>query len=243
MLKRLFNLFKSEKRKVKDTIRQEKLEDKFYDLLYKIHIEEDRVKKHYMIKDCKKLAKRIPQLKNWPNGNIFWDIEAGMWKVNIQQGIRHKITKEITKLLKKDSYNLSLGSGSAPYVNSVLVDFSKEMLNLAPKKFTEKYNINLDKEKLPFKKNTFDSATMAFLTNYLENLNQLFKETYRVLKKNGKLIIINYDGFTSELYAEREKNHLLSKDLEKLLKKCKFKTKSYQKVIGKLKLNFIVCKK
>ena len=70
---------------------QDKKEDRFFDLLAKLHTTDDRVKKHYMIKEATKLAKEIPYLKGWPEKPIFWDIEADMWKINIQKEVREFI--------------------------------------------------------------------------------------------------------------------------------------------------------
>lgn len=216
----------------------QKAEDEFYDILFKLHTTSGRVKKHHMIKQAKAIAQKIPYLKGWPDGPVFWDIESGMWKLNIQKELRELIEKELKKIIPSGK-NLSLGSGNYPYVkNSVIVDFSKKMLDSAPENL-EKHCINLDGGKLPFENSTFDSCTMAFLTNYINDIDNLLSEAKRVLKKKGKLLIINYKGFTSELYAQREKNHLLAEDLIEILEKHGFKASSKIKRFGNLEIVFV----
>jgi len=48
---------------------------------------------------------------------------------------------------------------------------------------------DVEKEKLPYKKNTFDEVYSAFLFEHLKNPNLVLKEMFRVLKKGGKLIL------------------------------------------------------
>jgi SAM-dependent methyltransferase len=219
-------------------------EDDFYSLLFKIHTSRNRLEKYCMIKKAKEIASRIPYLKDWPNGSIFWDTESGMWAVNIEKDVREFVKNELKALLKKNSKNLCLGSGNYPYWNdSVLLDFSQKMLDSAPAKF-EKVLFDLEsKKKLPFPDSRFDSCTMIFVTNYLKSLNHVFKESRRVLKKGGRFAIINLDGFTSELYVEQEKSHHSAKELANMLGKSGFSADAYKKKLGNLEFSIVVGKK
>jgi len=230
---------------IKHITKQEKLKDDFFDLLFKIHTSRNRVEKYYMIKKAKSIARKVPELKDWPKGSIFWDIESGMWEVNIQKEVREFIKKELKKLLSQSTPSLSLGSGNYPYLkNSVLVDYSKSMIDSAPKEFRKKVLFDLDsKNKLPFKNNSFKSCTMVFVTNYLKNLDSLFKEIYRILKKSGTFVIVNSADFTSELYREQEKNHYTAEQLKYLLFKNRFRAKALKKKLGNFNLVFIIAKK
>lgn len=48
---------------------------------------------------------------------------------------------------------------------------------------------DVEKERLPYKKNTFDEVYSAFLFEHLKNPNLVLKEMCRVLKKGGKLVL------------------------------------------------------
>ena len=59
------------------------------------------------------------------------------------------------------------------------------------KKNPSQHKMCWDIEKgIPFKSKTFDSISLIFVSNYIKNLKNLYKECSRVLKKNGKLIIV-----------------------------------------------------
>jgi len=49
---------------------------------------------------------------------------------------------------------------------------------------------NVDKEKLPFPNNYFDQVVAKFIFEHLTSHRHFLKEVYRVLKKNGKLILM-----------------------------------------------------
>ena len=127
-----------------------------------------------------------------------------------QQNIWNKIAPEWNKFkvipakhtiefLKKASGNvLDLGSGSGRHLVKIkdgkmyLIDFSKEMLNLAEKRAEEK---NIDAEffvsdisKLPFENEFFDYAICISALHCVEgekNRERVVKELYRVLKSKA----------------------------------------------------------
>jgi ubiquinone/menaquinone biosynthesis C-methylase UbiE len=77
--------------------------------------------------------------------------------------------------------------------------------------------------KIPFKDKTFDTVLCSHLIEHLKSPEKAFKEFRRVLKKNGRLIIIvpTMSGY------KRDKTHVrfwVEKDLVNILKKFKFKT-------------------
>lgn len=57
-----------------------------------------------------------------------------------------------------------------------------------------------DGEKLPFQDAHFDAVTIAFGVRNFENLNQGLSEVYRVLKKNGALVILETSVPTNPLF-------------------------------------------
>ena len=76
------------------------------------------------------------------------------------------------------------------------VDLSEGMLAVGRSKIeklglTSRINlITADSESLPFDNNTFDVATVAFGVRNFENLDKGLSEIYRILKPNGKLIVL-----------------------------------------------------
>jgi SAM-dependent methyltransferase len=235
MEKRINKLIKAGKSKeVKEFKKfhlEEDLRDAFFNKLFLIGYEKDKKKKQKLLKQAKNIAKKIPDLKDWPKDpKTFWNIESYGWESRIPKEIREEIKKELSQLKGK---NLSLGSGSHPYVaNSTLIDISEEMLkNLKGKKVI----LDLNKAKLPFKNNTFDSVTMVFIVDYLKNLKQLIKEVKRVLNKDGKLIIINSKKPINEFYRIQEHQHVT--DFNKILKD--FKVEIKEKLICNQNIIFI----
>lgn len=78
------------------------------------------------------------------------------------------------------------------------VDISEEMLKIAGKKIIQKNlenRIFLQKaasEDLPFADETFNAATVAFGVRNFYNLEKSLQEIYRVLKKNGAVVILEF---------------------------------------------------
>lgn len=78
------------------------------------------------------------------------------------------------------------------------VDISNEMLNYGRRKIAKQslgHIIELrqgDSENLPFQDNTFDAITVAFGVRNFENLEAGLSEMRRVLKDNGKLVVLEF---------------------------------------------------
>jgi demethylmenaquinone methyltransferase / 2-methoxy-6-polyprenyl-1,4-benzoquinol methylase len=78
------------------------------------------------------------------------------------------------------------------------VDISVEMLEIGQKKINKKGLENMielqegDSENLSFENNTFDAITVAFGVRNFENLEKGLEEMYRVLKKDGKLAVLEF---------------------------------------------------
>jgi len=92
------------------------------------------------------------------------------------------------------------------------VDFSTTMLKLGKKKVNtrnRKSSIQLfpgTAEHLPLKNNTFDGAISAFGARNFSNINQGIREIYRVLKPQGKVVILEFsfpqNGLLQWLYRQ-----------------------------------------
>ena len=78
------------------------------------------------------------------------------------------------------------------------LDISKEMLEVGKKKIKKRNLSEIiemevgDSEKLRFEDNTFDAITVAFGVRNFENLEKGIAEMNRVLKKDGKLIVLEF---------------------------------------------------
>jgi len=79
------------------------------------------------------------------------------------------------------------------------VDLSAKMLSVAKKKIPEEINLHKeDISKTSFKEQQFDAALISFVLhpNDHENIKKIIKESYRITKKEGIIIITDYDNGT-----------------------------------------------
>ena len=224
------NLAKVQDEKIKEEIEQEILMDEFDEILFKInHKHEDKVK------EAVAKAKKIKLLEGWPeNKEKFWDLESTNWKLRIPTQIKESISSELNK--KINEKNLDIGSGSTNYTkNLASIDLSYEMLEWNP----NKNKIQANAESLPFKKNCFNTATLVFTANYVQDLTKLAKELNRVLKKNGKAIFVQSSKPVHKLHRLAENKEFSIEKLMNSLKKAGFKTRQEEKTTGKTKLKFV----
>ncbi|MBW2977733.1 class I SAM-dependent methyltransferase [Candidatus Woesearchaeota archaeon] len=243
-LKRFISRFgeTSDAKTVEKFLKENEMKDEFLSYLVKIKFAKGSEKER-LIKEAKKIADKIPSFKGWPEKPVkFWDIESLSWRTKIPVHVRLFIRKELLKRIKLGGLNLSLGAGSYPYIeDSVLVDISSEMLKAVEPavKFKRKLVYDLEKGNLPFKDSVFDTVTMVFVINYLKNLETVFKEIYSVLKKKGKVIIVQSGKLLEELYIRQEKKQYKADELKKLLEKIGFKVKVEKKRIKRTQLVFV----
>jgi len=148
------------------------------------------------------------------------------------------------------------------------IDISNKMLDLGRKKIkirllSNKISLECeDAENLPYSKNSFDLVTISFGVRNFQNLENGLKESNRVLKKNGVLIILEtsvpknflinfiyilfirlYIPFISSIFSKNVSAYsYLQKSAEKflsgekfisVLKKCGFKKiNTYPQMLG-----------
>ena len=118
-----------------------------------------------------------------------------LWKKWIKKVIPHIEGEKILEISFGSGY-LMTQYGSSKY-EIYGIDYNEKMLEITSNKIAKKnidaqlYQANV--EKLPFPDNTFDTIinTMAF-TGY-PNGEKAMSEIKRVLKKNGKLLLVDFD--------------------------------------------------
>ena len=76
---------------------------------------------------------------------------------------------------------VELGSGRYPKDGYITVDLYKEV--------NPDYVLDLEKDKLPFNNNSVDELFSSQVFEHLKSHDNVMKESHRVLKKDGKLII------------------------------------------------------
>lgn len=109
-----------------------------------------------------------------------------------------KINNNPSKILDIATGTGDLAILAAKYTNAQItaIDISEEMLKIGQKKTNnQKLNKRIkftsgDAENLFFKNEIFDAITIGFGVRNFENLNKGLEESYRVLKKNGCVIIL-----------------------------------------------------
>lgn len=149
----------------------------------------------------------------------------------------------IKELLPKKGKGLEIGVGTArfaaPLGITTGVDPSENMLKIAKKRGI---NVKLASgEQLPFKNFTFDFVAIIITICFVENPLKVLKETKRVLKKNGKVIIgmIDKNSFLGKFYQKKkslfykEANFFSVRGITDLLKVVGFNHFSYYQTLFK----------
>lgn len=121
---------------------------------------------------------------------------------------RRKLSKHLPP--KKNLKILDLATGTGDQIISLFsnpkisiqkvtgLDLSKEMLEIAKKKLAslvsqEKVNfLQASGEQIPLPANSFDAVTLSFGIRNMPNPSQALKEMHRVLKPQGKCLILEF---------------------------------------------------
>src|SRR3989339_1945374 len=139
------------------------------------------------------------------------------------------------KAVPKKGKGLEIGVGTGRFAESlgisVGIDPSVKMLEIAKTRGVKTY---LGKgENLPFKDSEYDFVLVMITLCFVDNPDQVIKESRRVLKYNGKLIIgiVDRDGHLGKIYQKKKRQkHMFYKEVKffstseviKLLKKYNF---------------------
>ena len=101
---------------------------------------------------------------------------------------------------------------SIPHSEITACDISEKMLEKYPKE-AKKQIVNLEEE-FPFEDNSFDLAFCFFTLEHIENMENFFNETYRILSNDGQI-------FIGHFFQRRE--------FERTANQMKFKIQQYKR--------------
>ena len=118
-----------------------------------------------------------------------------------QENIRKKIIEEAGIKNNSKILDAGCGTGELLYIlskNKKLklygIDVSDKMLEVAEKKLGERANLKLSSvEKMDFKNNSFDYIFSEDAFHHYANYDLVMKNFYRILKKGGKLIVVDFN--------------------------------------------------
>ena len=125
---------------------------------------------------------------------------------NIDKVWRRKTAKAVAKSQPKTILDLATGTADLaialakcnPQAHIIGMDISEKMLEIGKEKVSKKGLANQielrlgDAATLPFESNTFDAVTVAFGVRNFENLEHGLSEIQRVLKPNGRAVILEF---------------------------------------------------
>ena len=124
----------------------------------------------------------------------------------------------VKKAVPETGEGIEIGVGTGRFASKLNIRFgidpSAQMLGIAKKR-----GVNCVKafgENAPFKDNVFDFAVVLFTLSFVKNVNKVFSEINRIVKKGGYIVcgIIDKDSFLGEYYMQQLNS--------KFYTKCKF---------------------
>lgn len=134
-----------------------------------------------------------------------YDFLNNFLSLGIDKGWRKKAIALLKKEQPKSILDIATGTGEFALEALVLqpdsikgIDISEQMLQYGRTKIAKagvEHIIELkqgDSENLAFAENSFDAVTVAFGVRNFENLEKGLLEIYRVLKKNGTVVVLEF---------------------------------------------------
>lgn len=167
--------------------------------------------------------------------------------------------RKVTKYIFKNSIVCDLGCGpNADFLKSIshLIDFGigidKKVKDYSSSKLVLKRNYALNK--IPLEKGGVDIVTAMAVLEHLVNPQAILNECFRILKKDGKLIlttpsprakpILEFLAFKLKLIDEKEikdhQNYFQPSDLISMLTKAGFKEKNIKTQYFEWHFNILV---
>lgn len=186
----------------------------------------------------------------------------------VGEGTNYIIAKELAKLHKLKNV-LELGCGNGKYTRQIInavdhitaTDFSEKMVIAATDKLKDLKNLTIEQAdcyNLDYADESFDTVFMANLIHVVLEPELALNEARRVLKKNGRLIMVSFtsDGMSFEdleimkkRYIEvfgtfpEKKAPMLLKDLVKIVEKNNFQIGKADLVGNKTKAMYLIASK
>lgn len=136
----------------------------------------------------------------------FYDFLNHFLSLGIDNRWRKKAIRKLESLQPDTILDIATGTGDlAIMANKMLspskiigLDLSEEMLTVGRKKMVKKEldqkieMVQGDSENLPFEDESFDAVIVAFGVRNFQNLQKGLNEMQRVLKKGGKMVILEF---------------------------------------------------
>ena len=151
----------------------------------------------------KKANKKAQVAKMFDNIAARYDFLNHFLSLGIDILWRKRAVREIEKVSPKTILDIATGTGDLAIEASVLkptkiigVDISEGMLDIGRKKMKANGLESIielkfgDSENLPFEDNSFDAVTAGFGVRNFEDLTKGLSEMCRVMKKGGKIAIL-----------------------------------------------------
>ncbi|MEA3514494.1 MAG: methyltransferase domain-containing protein [Nanoarchaeota archaeon] len=137
----------------------------------------------------------VPESKTKNRHESTWDHHGSYQWTYFADEIKQRINFFLLQRLRGN--NIEVGGGwYLSYPDSVVVDLSTVCLNHNPAK--EKLQFDLDiigkGKKLPYKDNSFNSATLISVWQYLQHPKAVLGELERILKPGAEIYLINGQG-------------------------------------------------
>ena len=146
--------------------------------------------------------KKYQIIKMFDNIAATYDLLNGILSFKMDYIWRKTTIKKITNHPKKildiatGTADLAIMAAKYTIAKITAVDISKNMLQIGNEKikknkFSKRIKLQLaDAEQLPFENNSFQAITAGFGVRNFENMDKGLSEMYRVLTKNGLILII-----------------------------------------------------
>lgn len=122
----------------------------------------------------------------------------------------------LDKVVHYNGYGLEIGIGTGRFAEksaiNIGIDPSENMARIAKHRGTKTFLAKA--ENMPFLSDTFDFAVMITTVCFLDDIQQAFQETARVLKPNGKFIIgmIDKDSPLGQKYQQNKEDNPFYRD-------------------------------
>ena len=157
--------------------------------------------------DKKEVPKTEQVAEMFDNISGKYDFLNHFFSLGIDKIWRNKVRKIVKNIPNSQILDVATGTGDLAIAlskiegtNIIGVDISNKMLDVGRVKVTKKKldgKVDLrngDSLNLPFEDNQFDAVTVAFGVRNFENIGKGLSEISRVLKENGKLIVLEFSN-------------------------------------------------